>query len=102
MFNKDEKKAAILKTDVEMETAWKAGEFIFKEIAFADLVVKLERWYDVKLEPATTNGLILTKYTGRFKNQETIWQVLDALKLNSPIDYKKEGIGEFNLKYKPL
>jgi transmembrane sensor len=99
-FNKTENKATIVKADLEIETAWKSGEFIFKEIDFADLVVKLERWYDVKLNYSDSR-FNSYKYTGRFKNQETIWQVLDALKLTSPIDYKRQGFRKFNLIYKP-
>jgi len=100
-LDRKENKAQITNADVEMETAWKSGEFIFKEIAFADLVVKLERWYDVKIN-YTDKRFDTYKYTGRFKNQETIWQVLDALQLTSPIDYERKDFREFNLKYKPL
>lgn len=99
-LDRKENKALIAKADVEMETAWKSGEFIFKEIDFADLVVKLERWYDVKIS-YTDPCFDTYKYTGRFKNQETIWQVLDALKLTSSIDYERKDFREFNLKYKP-
>lgn len=87
--------------DVESEIAWKDGEFIFRNIPFPELVKRLERWYDVKLN-YTDEGLQKYAYTGRFKNQETIWQVLDALKLTSPIDYRKNTFREFELIYKPL
>jgi ferric-dicitrate binding protein FerR (iron transport regulator) len=99
-YDRAENKAVIYNADLEIETSWKEGEFIFKEIAFADLVKKLERWYDVKIN-YSDDRFDSYNYTGRFKNQETIWQVLDALKLTSPIDYKRNGFREFNLKYKP-
>jgi transmembrane sensor len=87
--------------DLESEVAWKDGEFIFRKIPFPDLVQRLERWYDVKLN---YSGYELQNYsyTGKFKNQETIWQVLDAIKLTSPIDYRKTTFREFNILYKPL
>ncbi|HKJ41721.1 MAG TPA: FecR domain-containing protein [Sunxiuqinia sp.] len=87
--------------DVESELAWVKGEFIFKEIPFPDLIKRLERWYDVKLKYKGTafNKML---YSGSFKNQETIWQVLDALKLTTPIDYKKINFREFELIYKPM
>lgn len=100
-LNKKENKATILKADLEMETAWKAGEFIFKEIAFADLVKKLERWYDVKIN-YTDNRFNNYKYNGRFKNQETIWQVLDALRLTTPITYKRKGFREYEITFDPI
>jgi ferric-dicitrate binding protein FerR (iron transport regulator) len=87
--------------DIESEIAWKDGEFIFRNIPYPELVKRLERWYDVKLY-YSDEGLQKFAYTGRFKNQETIWQVLDALKLTSPIDYKKTAFREFAIKYKPL
>ncbi|MGD9929932.1 MAG: FecR domain-containing protein [Mangrovibacterium sp.] len=89
------------KAEVGTELAWVNNNFVFKEIPFPDLVRRLERWYDVKIE---YNGNEFTgmKYTGSFRNQETIWQVLDALKLTSPIDYKKINFRKFELKYKPM
>ena len=85
--------------DVESELAWKNGEFIFKSIPFPELVKRLERWYDVKLF-WSGKKLESYSYTGRFKNQETIWQVLDALKLTSPISYQKTTFREFKIIYK--
>ena len=94
-------KISLTDADIESEIAWKDGEFIFRKIPFPELVHKLERCYDVKLN---CSGSELQNYafTGRFKNQETIWQVLDALKLTSPIDYQKTTFREFKIIYKPL
>lgn len=94
-------KYSLSDADVESEIAWKDGEFIFRKIPFPELVQRLERCYDVKLN---YSGSELQNYafTGRFKNQETIWQVLDALKLTSPIDYQKTTFREFTIIYKPL
>ena len=94
-------KCVIESADIESELAWKDGEFIFKKIPFPDLVQRLERWYDVKLN-YSDKDLQNFSFSGRFKNQETIWQVLDALKLISPIDYKKHTFREFTIIYKPL
>lgn len=95
------RKYSLENADIESEIAWKDGEFIFRNIPFPELVKRLERWYDVKLN-YSDEGLQKFAYTGRFKNQETIWQVLDALKLTSPIDYRKTTFREFKLIYKPL
>lgn len=87
--------------DVEAELAWVNNEFIFKEIPFPDLIRRLERWYDVKLiyPGEAFNSMV---YSGKFRNQETIWQVLDALKLTSPIDYRKRSFREFELTRRPM
>lgn len=95
------RKYSIVNADIESEIAWKDGEFIFMQIPFPELVKRLERWYDVKLSYSDTE-LKNYVFTGRFKNQETIWQVLDALKLTMPIDYRKSTFREFVISYKPL
>lgn len=100
-FDQKTMKPVLEKVNIETELAWVNGEFIFKEIPFSDLIKRLERWYDVKLRYQST-ALETMFYSGSFKNQETIWQVLDALKLTSPIDYKKKNFREFELIYKPM
>jgi len=87
--------------DVESEIAWKDDQFIFKNIPFPELAKRLERWYDIKLN-YSDQKLQSYAFTGKFKNQETIWQVLDALKLIFPIDYQKTTFREFKIIYKPM
>lgn len=99
-LDRETRKLNIKETETDIETAWKDGEFRFKGIAFSGLIKRLERWYDVKLYH-TAPELEMMLYSGRFKNQETIWQVLDALKLTTPIDYEKTGFREFKIIYKP-
>ena len=98
-LNRLEKTYNQSKTDVESEMAWKDGEFIFNNIPFPELVQRLERWYDVKLV-WSGKKLETFSYTGRFKNQETVWQVLDALKLTTPINHQKTTFREFKITYK--
>lgn len=100
-LDRTSRKYTLEQADIESEVAWKDGQFIFRNVPFPELVQRLERWYDVKLD-YSDNDLKNYKFTGRFKNQETIWQVLDALKLTSPIDYQKTTFREFTLIYKPL
>lgn len=94
-------KLSYVLTAPKAEVAWKDGQFYFNKIAFPKLIKKLERWYDIKLN-YNSKELETLQYTGSFKNQETIWQVLDALKLTSPIDYSRVNFREFNLEYKPM
>ncbi len=99
-LDREKQKYNISETEVEADIAWKNGEFRFKKIAFPELIKRLERWYDISLI-YTSPELEDMVYSGSFKNQETIWQVLDALKLTSPIDYEKIGFRQFKIKYKP-
>lgn len=95
-FNQQTMEPVLTKANVESDLAWVNGEFDFRDIPFPDLIRRLERWYDVKLIYDGTAFNTMT-YSGRFKNQETIWQVLDALKLTTSIDYTKINFREFKL-----
>ncbi len=100
-FDQKTMSPSLERADVEAELAWVNNEFIFKEIPFPYLIRRLERRYDVKLvyHGEAFNSMV---YSGKFRNQETIWQVLDALKLTSPIDYRKRNFREFELIHKPM
>ncbi|MBL0336981.1 MAG: FecR family protein [Chitinophagaceae bacterium] len=63
---------------VVAETAWINNRLIFRDEAFSDLALRMERWYDVQMEigdPALQNKRV----TGIFQG-ETIEQALEALK----------------------
>lgn len=78
---------------VEQAVSWKDEKFYFDAIPFSELVVRLERWYNVKIE-ISDPGLKNRLYSGVFKNEETIWQVLDVVEKTSPIHYEKSGFRE--------
>ncbi|MEK7719212.1 MAG: FecR domain-containing protein [Bacteroidota bacterium] len=101
LLDRNARQYSLTATNVEQDVAWKDGQFIFKNIPFPELIKRLERWYDVKL---TFSDLRLSRYSysGRFKNQETIWQVLDAIKMTSPINYHKTNFREFIINYKSI
>ena len=79
----------INEADIELATNWTKRGFNFKNTSFKDLVIRLERWYNVDI-------IILSEevkdfsFTGKFRNNETIWQVLDVIKMTTPIDYKSD------------
>ncbi|MGE4586850.1 MAG: FecR family protein [Mangrovibacterium sp.] len=86
-------------SNVEKSASWKDDIFDFDRISFRELVLRLERWYDVKIEIGTPelNEIV---YSGVFKNEETIDQVLNTLKLTTPIYYTREGFRKFKIKLK--
>lgn len=69
-----------------VESSWRRNEFVFEDLPFSEFARRLERWYNVEITFADPE-LALIKYTGQFKNKETIWQVLDIIKLTTNIDY---------------
>ncbi len=85
---------SIKTTNANLTARWKDNIFDFDRITFKELVIRLERWYDVDIEIKNPelNGII---YSGIFKNQETIWQVLNTFQLTLPIRYKRVDFRKF-------
>ena len=84
-----------IKNENALQSAcWKDNIFDFDQINFKELIIRLERWYDIDIEVKGQN-LDNIVYSGVFKNEETIWQVLNSLRLMLPIQYKREGFRKF-------
>lgn len=101
IFNRNNNTIEYSLTDVKSVSEWKNGNFVFRNVPFPELIKRLERWYNVKINYQDVDFDSLY-YSGQFKNQETIWQVLDAIKLTAPLNYKQNNSREFNLIYKPM
>jgi len=72
--------------NVEKYIAWREGYLVFRDDSMDEVVKKLSRWFNVEI---VLNNKELESYTfqATFKNENLI-QVLNLLKLSSPIDYK--------------
>jgi ferric-dicitrate binding protein FerR (iron transport regulator) len=89
-----------IKSDnTKLTTRWKDDVFDFDKISFRELIIRLERWYDVKIEVKNPelNKII---YSGVFKNEETIWQVLQTFELTLPIRYERVDFRKFVIEMK--
>jgi hypothetical protein len=84
------------KINPESEMAWKDKKLVFTNEQFDDIVVKMERWYDVRIN-LEDEKLNEQRYTGTFQD-ETIEQALEALRLATPFKYtiNKNEIRIFN------
>ena len=74
--------------DTQLYTSWKDNKLRFDDAVFADVVKKLERWYDVKI--IVDKDL---KYTERYTmciKTESLREVLKGLMLTTPMSYKIE------------
>ena len=83
-----EKKAGILvenQIETALFTAWKDNVLRFKGEKFEHIAIKLERWYDVKID-IRHKTLKEEFFTGQF-DSETIEQALEALRLTIPFKY---------------
>ncbi|MCF6406148.1 DUF4974 domain-containing protein [Chitinophaga filiformis] len=70
------------------ETAWKENCLVFNNERFADIALKMERWYDVQIIFADKQ-VEDYRFTGTFIN-ETVDQTLEALRFTSPFHYRIE------------
>jgi transmembrane sensor len=75
---------------------WVENKFNFKNIPLSELMKRLENWYDVDITLENNTGKEVN-FTGTFKNEETIWQVLDAIKVYTPITYKKTDLRQIKI-----
>ncbi len=84
------------KTNALKSAKWKDDIFDFDRVTFHELVARLERWYDVdiEIESPELNKVI---YSGVFKNEETLEQVLGMVQLTMPIRYKKDDFRKFSI-----
>jgi ferric-dicitrate binding protein FerR (iron transport regulator) len=69
--------------------AWKENRLILKSEELSNLLIKLERKYDVSFE-FESESIKKFRFSGTLEN-ETLTQVLDFIKLSAPIDYRLEG-----------
>lgn len=71
--------------EAKMAIAWKDNLLSFKGETIENLILKLQRWYDVEII-LQNESLKNCRFTGAFDN-ETIEQALEALKLIAPFSY---------------
>jgi transmembrane sensor len=79
----------------DLYTSWKDENWIFKGEKISELVILLERRFNVKII-FNSEELKEYRFTGTFKN-ETLEQVLQVLKLTAPLQYEI-GKGTVTLK----
>jgi ferric-dicitrate binding protein FerR (iron transport regulator) len=69
----------------EQTISWKENKLIFDNEPFSSLLIRIERWYDVKIE-VNYPELNSARFTGKF-DKETLEQVLNALVTVTPFNY---------------
>ena len=89
-------KVQVVEVNTSQASGWVENKFNFKDIPLSELMKRLENWYDVDITLENNIGKEIN-YTGTFKNEETIWQVLDAIKVYTPIAYKKTNLRQIKI-----
>jgi ferric-dicitrate binding protein FerR (iron transport regulator) len=74
------------KVKSQQYTAWRNGKLVIRDDKMTNVVKKLERWYNVKID-IKDKEIEDYVYRATFQD-ESIDEILRLLKLTSPIDYK--------------
>lgn len=89
---------SVKEIDLEQVNGWKRNELRYDAVSFQELVFSLERWFDVQIE-INDPRLYDVEYSGVFKNDETIEEVLEALKFTTSINYESTGLRKFEITF---
>ena len=74
------------KEELETITAWKDDALVFDDETFENIARSMERWFGMKIiieDPV----LKKERFTGKFVNNETIYQILDIFNRSEAIKY---------------
>lgn len=77
------------KVDPSNLVSWKDQVLVFAGESLEDLAIKMERWFNVRIK-IEDEGLKSERYNGKFVHNETVYQVLEAIKITTPINYRIE------------
>lgn len=72
------------KSNVDNKSAWRNGILVIENAGFDDLIARLERWYNIKIE-YNADDFKNIHYTGTIRNLR-LDQVFDFIKLTIPIE----------------
>ncbi|MBN2519525.1 MAG: DUF4974 domain-containing protein [Bacteroidales bacterium] len=86
-YNKNNNEIELQDVDAELYTAWMNGKYIFKNEELGEIAKKIERAYDYNIYFRDVE-LQNIRLSGRFKNSEPIEQILEVIRLTSPIEYR--------------
>lgn len=78
-----------ISTLAEKDISWKDGYFLVLDETLESIMIKVERRFDVKIE-FKNEAIKKLRYSGKIK-ESTPEQILEALKITSPIEYEING-----------
>jgi transmembrane sensor len=86
-FNTDNQQLDLSEVDTRFYSSWKEGKMTFFNEPLGVIAAKLERWYNVKFTFAQED-IRSYRFSGTFLKYKPLEQILEIIKLSSPIDYK--------------
>jgi len=81
--------AVLEQVDTDIYTSWISGRLVIKNLPFKNIIKRLERYYNVKIENNYTE-LDDQVYTASF-NEETIEDVLSSFSVNKKFSFNKNN-----------
>ncbi|MBI9059053.1 MAG: DUF4974 domain-containing protein [Labilibaculum sp.] len=89
IYQDDKSEMPTSKVDTKYITAWKDGYILFRDTPMKDVITSLERWYGVDI--SIKNPTIYQySFTANLRDKN-LPQILDLIRLSSPIGYKING-----------
>lgn len=89
LWSDDNKSFEVSEADIELHTSWRTGKIVLKSLPFTQMIKKLERHYNVKIESEDQN-LNNEVITATF-DEENIEEVLELINEIHSIDYEIDG-----------
>lgn len=89
-YNTETKKMNIAVVDIYNEISWRKGLFSFKNKPLKEIMVVLERWYDVEVIFKNKEAEDIT-FNGVLNKKQRIEEILTLIKNSNNIDYKILG-----------
>ncbi|MDX8339402.1 FecR domain-containing protein [Draconibacterium sp. IB214405] len=90
VYSEESNKIAIDKVEPEFFTSWRNGELLFKDATLNDLIVELERIYDIDFH-LTDKKLGEFRFRGMFSYNNNLIEALEKVKRTAQIDYRIEN-----------
>lgn len=90
IFNSKKREINIELVDVELYSSWRNGEILFKDATLNDLIVELERIYDIQfyLEDKDLGNY---RFRGMFRYNNNLIDALEKIKKTAGVDYYIEN-----------
>lgn len=86
-YDTNSRKIILSEVDTRFYSSWKEGKMTFFNEPLEVIAGKLERWYNVKFTFAGEE-IKTFRFSGTFLKYKPLEQVLQIIKLSSPIDYR--------------
>ncbi len=86
-YNLAEKKVLLSEVDTRFYSSWKEGKISFYNERLEPIMDKLERWYNVEFV-FRDDEIKNYRFTGTILKHKPLYQVLEVIKLSSPINFQ--------------